>query len=245
MTKAYVAKCKGGEFALIDVSSPKPKAGEVSIRNKAVALNPVDWKKHQFGIMVDSWPSVFGADIAGVVESVGEGVEDFLPGDEVFSLAGHENRAGGFQEVSTVPSHFVARKPPSLSFEEAASLPVLVIGGGSGVGATAVQLLRLSEPSLQILATASQSHHSQLVSLGATACINRDSSDIVSDIMTASTFDVTGGKQAMSALGKLTRDGDFKPPLNVEIVGHGLESIGDGLEKLRSGVSRTKLIITL
>lgn len=123
MTKAYVATSKGGDFAVIDVSSPKPKAGEVSIRNKAVALNPVDWKKHQFGIMVDSWPSIFGADIAGVVESVGDGVHDFSPGDEVFSLAGHENRAGGFQEVSTVPLHFVAHKPLSLSFEEAASLP--------------------------------------------------------------------------------------------------------------------------
>lgn len=123
MTKAYVATSKGGEFAIIDVSSPKPKAGEVSIRNKAVALNPVDWKKHQFGIMVDSWPAVFGADVAGVVEKIGEGVNTFKPGDQVFSLAGHDNQAGGFQEVSTVPEHFVAHKPPFWSFEEAASLP--------------------------------------------------------------------------------------------------------------------------
>lgn len=182
---------------------------------------------------------------------------------------------------------------------------VLIIGGSSGVGATAIQILRLSEPSLQILATASQSHHSQLLSLGATSCIDRGSTDIVQDIMTASisgegvdgildavggashegqpflfdalrsdgprcysavltgsevsipvgvdattssgrqTFDMAGGKQAMSALGKLTRDGNFRPPLNVEIVGQGLASIGDGLEKLKSGVSRTKLIVTL
>lgn len=47
------------------------------------------------------------------------------------------------------------------------------------------------------------------------------------------TFDMAGGKQAMSALGKLTRDGHFRPPLNVEIVGQGLESIGNGLEKLK------------
>lgn len=182
---------------------------------------------------------------------------------------------------------------------------VLVIGGSSGVGATAIQLLRLSEPSLQILATASKSHHSQLLSLGATSCIDRSSLDIIKDIMRASvtgegvdgildavggasdegqpflfdalrsdgprcysavftgskisipvgvdgtissgrqTFDVAGGKQAMAALGKLTRGGNYRPPLNIEIVGQGLESIGDGLEKLKSGVSRTKLIITL
>ena len=57
--------------------SPKPKAGEISIRNKAVALHPVEWKKDQFGIVVDSWPAVFGTDVAGVVESVGEGVDAF------------------------------------------------------------------------------------------------------------------------------------------------------------------------
>jgi NADPH:quinone reductase-like Zn-dependent oxidoreductase len=123
MTKAYIATARGGEFAIINVPYPAPNAGEVSIRNKAVSLNPVDWKKHQFGIMVDKWPAVFGADIAGIVECVGEGVDAFKPGDEVFSLAGHDNRAGGFQEVSTVPEHFVAHKPPSLKFEEAASLP--------------------------------------------------------------------------------------------------------------------------
>lgn len=123
MTKASVATRKGGEFTLIDVSPPTPKAGEVSIRNKAIALNPVDWKKLEYGIMVDSWPSIFGADIAGVIEGVGEGVDGFKPGDEVFSLAGHDNRAGGFQEVSTVPQHFVAHKPPSWTFEEAASVP--------------------------------------------------------------------------------------------------------------------------
>lgn len=123
MTKACVATRKGGEFTVTDVLPPTPKAGEISIRNKALALNPVDWKKLEYGIMVDSWPAICGADISGVVEDVGEGVNTFKPGDEVFSLAGHDNRAGGFQEVSTVPEHFVAHKPPSLTFEEAASLP--------------------------------------------------------------------------------------------------------------------------
>lgn len=123
MTKACIATRKGGEFTIIDVPAPTPKAGEVSIRNRAVALNPIDWKKLEYGIMVDSWPAIFGADVAGVVESVGEGVDAFKPGDEVFSLAGHDNRAGGFQEISTVPEHFVAHKTPSWTFEEAASLP--------------------------------------------------------------------------------------------------------------------------
>lgn len=182
---------------------------------------------------------------------------------------------------------------------------VLVVGGGSGVGASAIQLLRLAAPSLQILTTASQNHHSQLISLGATACIDRDSPHLVRDIKAASTrglgadaildavggagdesqpflfdtlrsdgpniysavftgskvsipvgvnvtissgrqtFNVAGGRSAMSSLGKLAQDGDFNPPLKIEIVGQGLECIGNGLEKLKSGVSRTKLIVTL
>jgi NADPH:quinone reductase-like Zn-dependent oxidoreductase len=182
---------------------------------------------------------------------------------------------------------------------------VLVIGGGSGVGASAIQLLRLAAPALQVLTTASQSHHPQLISLGATACIDRASPDIVRDVRAASaggvgvdaildavggasdenqpslfdtlrpggpkmysavftgskvtipdgveattssgrqTFSVAGGRLAMLALGKLAQNGDFKPPLKIEIVGRGLQSIGGGLEKLKSGVSRTKLVVTL
>lgn len=182
---------------------------------------------------------------------------------------------------------------------------VLVIGGGSGVGASAIQLLRIASPSLQIVATASSTHHTKLISLGATVCVDRATSDIVEAIRAASvgglgvdaildavggasdeiqpclfealradgprlysavftgsqlsipegvqattssgrqTFEVVGGRSAMSALAKLALDGDFKPPLKIEIVGKGLEGIGGGLEKLKSGVSRTKLIVTL
>lgn len=73
--------------------------------------------------MVQSWPTVLDVDAAGVVDSVGESVQGFKPGDEVFSLAGMSNRAVAFQEIVSVPAHFVAKKPVVLSFEEAASLP--------------------------------------------------------------------------------------------------------------------------
>jgi NADPH:quinone reductase-like Zn-dependent oxidoreductase len=73
--------------------------------------------------MVQSWPAVLGFDAAGIIDSVGESVKDFKSGDEVFSLCGMDTRAGAFQEIITVPSYSVARKPASLTFEEAASLP--------------------------------------------------------------------------------------------------------------------------
>ncbi|KAI3397978.1 hypothetical protein diail_10054, partial [Diaporthe ilicicola] len=182
---------------------------------------------------------------------------------------------------------------------------VLVVGGSSGVGASAIQLLRLAAPSMQILATASLSNHSHLISLGATTCVDRATPDIVKAVRAASagglgvdaildavggagnenqpclfdtlradgprlysavftgsqvsipvgvqtvtssgrqTFEVSGGRPAMPALAKLARDGEFKAPLKIEVVGNGLESIGEGLEKLKSGVSRTKLVAVL
>lgn len=73
--------------------------------------------------MVQVWPATFGIDGAGVVEAVGQDVTKFKVGDEVFSLFGHGARAAAFQEIATVPEHFVAKMPHNLSFEEAASLP--------------------------------------------------------------------------------------------------------------------------
>jgi NADPH:quinone reductase-like Zn-dependent oxidoreductase len=119
----YQLSAQGSSFTKVSVLSPTPSSNEICIQTKAVALNPLDWKSRSFGIMVQSWPTVLGVDAAGVVDSVGESVQGFKPGDEVFSLAGMGNRAGAFQETITVPAHFVAKKPAGLSFEEAASLP--------------------------------------------------------------------------------------------------------------------------
>lgn len=119
----YQATQKGGPFELATVPKPVPDATEVSIRIKAVALNPLDWKMLSLGEMVQAWPAAFGLDGAGIVEAVGTQVTGFAPGDEVFSLCGIGGKAAGFQEVVTVPQNFVSKKPKSLSFEEAASLP--------------------------------------------------------------------------------------------------------------------------
>lgn len=108
-------------MASIPMPIPGPK--EVSIRLRAVALNLLDWRRLYLGILVDDWPIVLGSDGAGVVEAVGQGVDKFRPGDEVFSLFGHDRRAASFQEISVVPEMFAAKKPSNLTFEEAASLP--------------------------------------------------------------------------------------------------------------------------
>lgn len=119
----YQVDKRGGSFTEASVPHPTPGPNEICIRTKAVALNPLDWKNRAFGVTVQSWPAVLGIDAAGVIDSVGESVEDFKTGDEIFGIGGMDNRGATFQEIITVPSHFVAKKPASLTFEEAASLP--------------------------------------------------------------------------------------------------------------------------
>ena len=118
----YQLDKKGGSFAETSVPQPIPGPNEVCIRTKAVALNPVDWKNRNFGATVKSWPAVFGIDAAGIVESVGESVQSFKTGDEVFCPGGTDHRGAAFQEIMTVPSHYVAKKPANMTLEEAASL---------------------------------------------------------------------------------------------------------------------------
>ncbi|KHN94885.1 Alcohol dehydrogenase superfamily, zinc-type [Metarhizium album ARSEF 1941] len=228
--KQYVAVKKGGPFQVVTGPYPSPGPGEVCIRNLAVGLNPLDWKNLYYGEMVKSWPEVFGIDTAGIVESVGSGVTAFSPGDAVMSLAGHGGRAGAFQEVTTVPAHFVCKKPAAWTFEEASSVPicyltaatavtkalgaplpylredsspvgdgpdahgataapirsVLVVGGSSGVGASAVQLLRLALPLATIISTNSPRHDEDITGLGATLCVDRHDPKLVATVKSVS-----------------------------------------------------------
>ncbi len=119
----YQLDKQGGTFTETSVPHPTPGPHEISIRTKAVGLNPLDWKNRAFGVTVQAWPAVLGIDAAGVIDSVGESVKDFNTGDEIFGIGGMDNRGATFQEIITVPSHFAAKKPASLTFEEAASLP--------------------------------------------------------------------------------------------------------------------------
>ncbi|CAM1511664.1 Fc.00g091770.m01.CDS01 [Cosmosporella sp. VM-42] len=129
----YQTTQQGGPFALATVPRPTPEPTDVCIRIKAVALNPLDWKMVSRGEMVQAWPATFGLDGAGIVEAVGDQVTDFQPGDEVFSLCGIGGKTAGFQEIVTVPQHFVSKKPASRSFEEVASLPICYLTAASAI----------------------------------------------------------------------------------------------------------------
>jgi NADPH:quinone reductase-like Zn-dependent oxidoreductase len=151
----------GGEDLLHVVEVPKPKADEkqVVVRVVAATFNPIDGKLtsgNMRQIMPLQFPFVPGQDFSGVVDSVGEGVEDYKPGEEVF---GYSHNGGAYAEYIAIDANKVAPKPKRLSHEQSASLAlgaqtafemvnranvqkgqtVLIQGAGGAVGSIAVQ----------------------------------------------------------------------------------------------------------
>jgi NADPH:quinone reductase-like Zn-dependent oxidoreductase len=160
--KAVVYNKKGKPERLIYCETGKPVPGdnEVLIRIHAASANAADYRSMAMGLIPKR--KIFGADIAGVVESVGTDVRLFKRGDEVMGdLASYG--FGGFAEYVTAPERALAIKPAGISFEEAATLSlaamtalqalrnkgkickgenVLIVGSAGGVGTFAIQLAK-------------------------------------------------------------------------------------------------------
>ncbi len=160
--KAVVYNKKGVPHKLVycDVEKPKPTDNEVLVQIVAVSVNAMDYRSMSMGMIPKN--RIFGADIAGRVESVGNNIRQFKPGDEVIGdLSDHGS--GGFAEYALAPEKALPRKPANISFEEAAAIPVaattalralrdkgniqqqqkvLIVGSSGGVGTFAVQLAK-------------------------------------------------------------------------------------------------------
>ncbi|MFF3763257.1 NADP-dependent oxidoreductase [Streptomyces sp. NPDC001922] len=170
---------------------PEPKVGpdSVLIRTKAAGVNPVDWKVaagYLDQALYCHFPFVPGWDVAGVVEQVGPAVTEFAPGDEVIGYNRQDHvQHGTYAELVTAPVRTLARKPASLSWAQAAGLPlagltayqslraagvgtgdtVLVHAAAGGVGSLAVQIAVAR--GARVIGTASERNHDFLRSLGA------------------------------------------------------------------------------
>ncbi|WP_029088044.1 NADP-dependent oxidoreductase [Brevibacterium album] len=163
---------------VMEVDAPRPRAGEVRIAVRAAAVNPVDWKMRSGAFGSGRLPAGTGMDAAGIVDQVGEGVDDIAVGEAVFG----SSAPGAIAEYAVLREW--ARKPESLSFEEAAGfvmtsetarralnlLPAragetLVVNGASGgVGLAAVQFALAD--GLTVIGTASEANHEFLRGLG-------------------------------------------------------------------------------
>lgn len=184
--------------AFLDVELPKPEAmgRDLLVSVQAVSINPVDTKVRAPKDVIEETPRVLGWDASGIVEAVGPDVTLFKPGDEVY-YAGDLTRSGSNAEFQLVDERIVGVKPKSLSFAEAAALPlttitayeaffdrlgidrdgankgqsVLIIGAGGGVGSIGIQLAKAA--GLVVIATASRPETTSWVKeLGADHVVN-------------------------------------------------------------------------
>ncbi|HXG92447.1 MAG TPA: zinc-binding dehydrogenase [Blastocatellia bacterium] len=197
---AVIINHHGGPETLETAELPLPEIAEneVLVRVKACALNHLDiWVRRGIPGIAFPMPHILGSDISGVVERIGSLVKNTKPGNEVvlspgiscmhceYCLAGRDNLChhydilgyrsdGGYAEYVKAPSFNVLLKPKNLSFEEAASVPLvfltawhmlvervnlrpgeilLVHAAGSGVGSAAIQIGKLL--GARVFATAS------------------------------------------------------------------------------------------
>jgi NADPH:quinone reductase-like Zn-dependent oxidoreductase len=83
VNKAAWIDAKGTNLRVGDAPMPSPGPGEIVIRGRSVAINPLDWHMQDWGVFIKEWPSIFGCDVAGEVYQVGAEVSRFKPGDRV------------------------------------------------------------------------------------------------------------------------------------------------------------------
>jgi len=193
MMKAVVAHEYGGPEVLKfeEVSRPEPKENEALVRVIASGVNPADPLNlsgkyaREFGTHL---PLIPGYDIAGIVEKTGVKVAKLKAGDAIY---GYPTFGGGWAEYVTVTEGEVAAKPASLSFAEAAAVPmgaltawqalvdvaqlragqtILIHGGSGGVGSFAVQIANAR--GVRVIATASTANQDLLKQLGADVAID-------------------------------------------------------------------------
>jgi NADPH:quinone reductase len=125
--KAIVLSSFGSadNFAAANLPIPELRQGDVRIKVKAVSFNPVDYqirKGQPESSQIRSM--ILGRDLAGSVDAVHEDVTDFSVGDDVFSYVCNLASSGTYTEYVSVPAELVARKPASLTYEQAAAVPV-------------------------------------------------------------------------------------------------------------------------
>jgi NADPH:quinone reductase-like Zn-dependent oxidoreductase len=207
-------------LALEELPPPEPAEGEVLIRVRAVAINPIEWKFRR-GLIPKELPAVLGTDISGAIEvSRAPGLE---VGEDVFGMAA----SGGYAELATSPAALVARKPAALSDEQAAALPVagltawqalfdrgglergqtvLIAGAAGGVGHLAVQFAK--HAGAHVIGTGSAGNREYVLGLGADQYLDYASADVAEVAGTADVvFDTVGGETTESLLVALREGG--------------------------------------
>src|SRR5215475_325710 len=188
--KAVVIHEYGGPEVLKyeDIQRPEPKDDQLLIRVIAAGMNPVDGMIRSGMFAKEgnrAFPIILGGDVAGVVEKVGSKITKFKASDPVFAYVSLDN-SGGYAQYALVMEREAALKPKSLTYVEAAAVPivaltawqalvdtakvgagqtVLIHGGSGGVGSFAIQIAKAR--GAKVIATASTANQDFLKQLGA------------------------------------------------------------------------------
>lgn len=224
--RAMAATGAGGPEVLVPVVAPMPARAnaEVVVRVLAAGVNPIDAKTRAGrGVAgaIGSWPVILGYDLAGIVVESPYEAHPLAVGNAVYGMTMVPRFGGSYAEFAAVPELFLAPKPPSLSFEEAAAVPlaaltawgmvvdvarahegqrVLIHAGAGGVGHVAVQLASFF--GAHVVATCSARNVSFVSELGAARVIDYTSSrfedeesdfDVVIDLI-GNVHDDTGSR---------------------------------------------------
>ena len=223
--KAILLKEHGGVegFSVEEIPEPEVRPGHLLVKVAASSVNPVDYKIRQGLLPVGPvLPGILHGDMAGTITQVGEGVESFEAGDEVYGcVGGFKGMPGVLSEYVLVDPRLVAKKPSNLSMVEAAALPlvgitawnalidrasvcegqrILVHAATGGVGHVGLQLAKAF--GAQVHATASDDRKIGIgLELGADRMINYKQTDVNSYVQSETggegydiVFDTVGGK---------------------------------------------------
>ena len=206
--KAIVIHQYGGPDVLKyeDVPRPEPKDDQLLVRVIAAGVNPVDGMIRS-GMFAKggngAFPMILGGDIAGIIEKIGSKITKFKAGDPVFAYVSLDNN-GGYAQYALTTEHETAPKPKSLTYVQAAAVPivaltawqalvdtaklsagqtVLIHGGSGGVGSFAIQIAK--SRGAKVIATASTANQDLLKELGADVAIDytkQEFEDIAKDV---------------------------------------------------------------
>jgi NADPH:quinone reductase-like Zn-dependent oxidoreductase len=229
--KAVVAHEYGGPDVLKyeDAPRPAPKNNQILVRVIAAGVNPVDGMIRSGMFVKDkklTSPIILGGDIAGIVEATGSQIAKFKKGDAVYAYLSLMNN-GGYAEYAVANAKEAAVKPKSISFVEAAAVPivaltawqalidgaklsagqsVLIHGGSGGVGTFAIQIAKAR--GAKVFATASTANQDLLKQLGADVAIDytkQKFDDIAKDVDVV--LDSVGGDTLARSYGVVKKGG--------------------------------------
>jgi NADPH:quinone reductase-like Zn-dependent oxidoreductase len=219
MKAVYIERFGGPDVVKYgDLPDPVAGRGEVVVDIVSASVNAADWKVRSGQYKQTKFPLGLGRDFSGVVNAVGEGVDDLKVGDEVFGVcqAGVE---GAYAEKIAISAAIVARKPAALSHVNAAALAltgltalsaiedtlklkpgekILIQGGAGGVAGFAIQLAK--HIGAHVITTASAANHAYLRDLGADEIIDYNAVDFTAAVKDCdAVFETVGGDVAQKS----------------------------------------------